>query len=110
MRAERNDKGSDPTHQGNSGTDTSDPKETQKRKSRKPLNDDYATQLNENLELGGGGRTTAQDTTFGRYYDDAIRKAKNSTNVDVREFAENLYDGAQRDFYRIHADNPVPVI
>lgn len=75
---------------------------------QRPLNDDYAEQLNSLMEYSGG-RTVAQDATLGREYDRELRQAASrSSNSEVTQFANKLLRRVTHRFGRIHADNPVP--
>jgi len=75
---------------------------------RKPLNDSYAEQLNDNLQHSGG-RSTAQDATLGREYDKALEAAEKSTDKAIRDFAGGLREDARNVFSRIHSDQPRPL-
>lgn len=73
---------------------------------RRPLNDDYAEQLARVYALSG--RSPMADVTLGREYDEELRRAAESSDATLREWARKLRDRVASRFYRIHDPVPVP--
>ena len=73
---------------------------------KKPLNDNYASQLADVYALSG--HSTIGDATLGRAYDEAIRHAEDSSDTKLAAWAGKLRSKVADQFYRIHDDSPTP--
>lgn len=87
-------------------------KRTKRRKSQtstrslKPLNDQYASQLNELYALSG--RSSTADATLGREYDRQLREMEAAADDTTSRWAHNLRRRVADRFLRIHDDSPLP--
>ena len=70
------------------------------------LNDDYAEQLHR--VFANSGRSTAQDATLGREYDEQIRRAAESSDPKLADWAHKLRNQVEAKFHRIHGFEPSP--
>lgn len=71
-----------------------------------PLHDDYARQLLDVFQLSG--RSPVQDATLGREYDEAIRRAEQSSDANLAGWARKLRERVADKFHRIHTLSPAP--
>ncbi len=72
----------------------------------KPLNDQYAEQLNELYALSG--RSPTSDATLGREYDRELRDMESAADDTTSRWAHNLRRRVADRFLRIHDDSPLP--
>lgn len=72
----------------------------------KPLNDQYASQLNELYALSG--RSSTADATLGREYDRELREMEAAADDTTSRWAHNLRRRVADRFLRIHDDSPLP--
>lgn len=72
----------------------------------KPLNDQYAEQLNELYALSG--RSSTADATLGREYDRELRDMESAADDTTSRWAHNLRRRVADRFLRIHDDSPLP--
>ena len=72
----------------------------------KPLNDQYAEQLNELYALSG--RSSTADATLGREYDRELREMESAADDTTSRWAHNLRRRVADRFLRIHDDSPLP--
>jgi len=72
----------------------------------KPLNDQYAAQLNEVYALAG--RSPTADATLGREYDRELREMETAADDTLARWAHNLRQRVAGRFLRIHDESPLP--
>lgn len=72
----------------------------------KPLNDQYAAQLNEVYALAG--RSPTADATLGREYDRELREMETAADDTLARWAHNLRHRVAGRFLRIHDESPLP--
>ncbi len=72
----------------------------------KPLNDQYAAQLNDVYALSG--RSPTADATLGREYDRELREMESGADDAVSRWAHTLRRRVTDHFYRIHDQSPLP--
>lgn len=72
----------------------------------KPLNDQYAAQLNEVYALSG--HSTTADATLGREYDRELCEMESGADDNLSQWAHSLRRRVADRFYRIHDETPLP--
>lgn len=73
---------------------------------RVSLHDDYARQLAEVHQYSG--RSSVQDATLGREYEEELRRHEESSDPQIRAWARSLRDKVTSRFLRIHGESPSP--
>ena len=77
-----------------------------KTRTLRPLNDQYAEQLNELYTLSG--RSPTADATLGREYDRELREMESAADDTTSRWAHNLRQRVADRFLRIHDQSPLP--
>jgi hypothetical protein len=72
----------------------------------KPLNDQYAAQLNEVYALSG--HSTTADATLGREYDRELCEMESGADDNLSRWAHSLRRRVADRFHRIHDETPLP--
>ncbi len=79
---------------------------SRRRRRPRPLNDEYAKQLNALYSLSG--RSTPADATLGREFDRELREAEGQGDDALARWARRIRRRVAKRFYRIHGESPMP--